>query len=311
MAKKNPLEDDDDDKGAEEANRKAVEEVKKKAAEKEEDGEGPIEIAVGDDDDDDDDAPAPPSRREKRANRYREQIERAERAERDRDALNQRIAQLEANLRQPPPAPPGPPEPDPLETELDKVMHEQDVLYQSYQQRAASLSPAEHEAFTKKARDLQRKMLLLGGQMAVRKEGGAQDPQQMRRAMVAERMMQDHGDVISDEKKRMYADGEWRRLVARGAPDNWDTVEKAMEATRDAFGMQRKRPVAPSASLKSKLSGVSKGAGGGAGEGRTTVTMTESYKRMADAMYPSIKDKGARYRLWANKVGRKLVDKTG
>ncbi len=120
--------------------------------------------------------------------------------------------------------------------------------------------------------------------------------------------MAEHGDVLGDDRKRMYCDGVWKQLRARGREDDWETMAEAADETRKAFGMRTKRAQMPSESYKSKLASVSRGAGPSGG-GSRTVTMGTAEKKMANAMFAHMPNEAERYKHWAATAGRKLLSK--
>jgi hypothetical protein len=321
---KNPF-DDDDDKDDKVADRAAVDSLRQKVAEgRTEEREDP-EIDVDEAREDleeraaDSATPEPEraTRLERRRNRYREQQESRAAAERERDDAKREASQTREMLlnlqrqlmSQQQPQQAQQPKSDPLDDELAGAFREQDMLYREYNQRQASLSAAEHEEFARKVRDLQKKIVITGGRIALRDQGGGVDMRQIEAMMTAKRMREDHGDVISDENRRMYMDGVWRQLRASGRPDDWDTLNDAAEQTRKRFGLPSKSKHAPSEGYKRKLSGVSRGAGAGGSSEPRVVTMTKEFRQMADASYRHIKDPAERYKRWATGPGRKLLEK--
>lgn len=260
------------------------------------------------------------SRNDRRRNRYREQQEartaaerRAEEAERRNQQLMELLQRQQAPQQQPPQAPQKSEE-DALQERWNSVAQEQDLLYARARQN--QLTPQEQVEFGKKARELQMQMTVIGGEIALRRQGYQKPPDeaQLRATIQAERLHSEHSDVVGDERKRFYADGVWRQMIARGRPNNYETICEAMEQTRRDFGLPTKAKQFPSESYKRKLAGSSRGAGpSGGSESRNVVTMGKAQKKMANAMYAHIPDENKRYQMWAANVGRKVEeqDKTG
>jgi len=327
MAKR-PMDDDDDDRQDDKADKAAIEAVRNRADSARQDDElnrpdkdEPVEVDVDKAEDELEGLSdkQKESRSERRRNRYRElqeerssAVKRAEEAERrEREA---REMLLQVSRQSMPQAAPRPEEPDPLDKELDQTFAEQRLLYQQHNSRTTAPSQEEFEAFDRKARELQKKILVLGGRIALRETGvKAQNPQEVRDQVVREQMMQHHGDVLGQQNTQMYCDGVWRQLRAKGKPDDWSTLEEAAEMTRKAFGMpSRSRRPQPSESYKAKLSGSSRGSGATSQDsGPRVVTLTKEHKAMANAMYKHIPSESERYKRWAAGPGKRLLDKTG
>lgn len=328
MAGKKVIDDDDAESSA--ADRAAVENMKTKVAESSElsASDRPDEATEVDVDEAEDELGARPdassemreSRNERRRNRYREAQEEAAMARREADDLRRQNQQFMEMLQrqQAPQAPQGPPpksEVEELEGRWNDIARQQDLLYRDYNSRK-QVTPQEQEEFARKSRELQMQMTVTGGEIALRRAGVQKPPdeRQIRATIQAERLHSEHGDIVGDERKRMYADGEWRKLIAWGKPNDWSTICEAMERTRQAYGLPLKSRQAPSESYKRKLAGSARGAGASTGsESRNTVVMGKAEKRMANAMYSHISDEGERYKRWAASAGKKILDssKTG
>lgn len=330
MAKKNPFDDDDDDKGAVAANRAAASKLEERIEERKEAKQdipkvpsAPIEIDLEEAEEaveDDEQAPASKTRWQRRQERYRQMQDREQEASRRAEAAEKReadarqlLATMQGHLAQQFAAQQRPAEkvPDPLDARLDSLFNEQDLLYREYNSRSNQMTAAEHADFAKRQRALSRQMMEIGGELAVRKLGvGRNDPEQTRSQIVAQELHMRHGDVLRDERMRMYADGVWRQLRAKGREDDWSTIDDAFDQTRKAFGLRPKNgATAPSAGYKAKLQGNPRGMGGNGSEGRQVVTMTKEFQQMANAVYEHVKDPQKRYRMWAAGPGRRLLEK--
>jgi hypothetical protein len=102
-----------------------------------------------------------------------------------------------------------------------------------------------------------------------------------------------------------YAEGEFRKLRATGRPDSQETLDLAMNAARRAFNLTKEPP--PSDVQKSRFAGSPRGQGA-PGREPGVVRMTPELRRMANAKYSHVKDEEARYKLWANKEGKMLLE---
>lgn len=149
---------------------------------------------------------------------------------------------------------------------------------------------------------------------APRPSGPPVTEQQIAAATFRARVMSEHADVVGDQQAQQLFRANWMRRLARREPDDWGTLEKAMDDTRRELGWSPRggRP-APSAGMKRKYSGVSRGGSGGGdgGGGRQTITMTREAKAMADAAYSHIKDPKKRYQMWVNRAGARAANRAG
>lgn len=317
---KNPF-DDDDTQDAKAADKAAVESVKEKVAQRAADkpaDDEPLEVDLDSAEEELTPEPVRESRSEKRQNRYRAAQEartaaekRAEEAERRESQTREMLLNIQRQMQQP--QQPQQQKPDPLDEELNSVFKEQDLLFRDYNARAAQMTAAEHEEYANKVRALQRRLLVTGARLGMREEGinRQPDPRQLHAMMVAQRLKDDHDDLMSDQQRQMHFDGVWRQLRAEGKPDNWNTINEAAEISRRRFGLPSKNKQAPSDSYKRKLSGATRGGGAGAGDSPRVVTMNKQHRAMADASYRHIKDPTERYKRWAAGPGKKLIERQG
>lgn len=322
MAKKDPFDDDGDgdDKVADKAATKdlldKISERKESEAITKSGDDLEIDVDKAEEELQDTGGPQRESRQERKRNRYREQQEsraaaekRADDAERRERETRELMVQLQRQAA--PQQAPAPPKESEYDAELDAAFAEQDMVYRDFNSRQ-NVTPEEHAEFVKKVRSLQRRILIAGNKVGNHEMGVGKAPteQQIRATMTAQRLREEHGDVLGDERKRMYMDGHWRMLMASGRSDDWSTLSDAAEATRRKFGMPTKtRQAPPSDSYKRKLSGNARGAGGNGGSESRVVVMNKDFKRMADASYRHIKDPAERYKRWAAGPGAKMIDK--
>lgn len=286
----------------------AVERIKSKVAEHEAKGDEPDDDAGDDEGEGDgpgereeateDDEPREQlSRREKKRNRYREANERATNAERKATELEQKLGQVVQYLQRQQPAPQQQqPQNNALQDELKAVYAERQELldYATAMHGAGKLD----DALRAKLRDReqqndQRKIDVM---TRMRYQGAGQQqsaPQQniQQLAQMAALHMQ-HGDVMGNERARVYADLYYRQQEMLGKQGGPALTNEACEAARKAFGLASRAPAAAArampSSLKAKLSGESKGGGGGGGsdDDDVAVPWTKSTQKLARAMYP-------------------------
>lgn len=114
-----------------------------------------------------------------------------------------------------------------------------------------------------------------------------------------------HEDVYQKPQAVAYAEGEFRKLRAMGKPDSAETLDVAMNAARRAFGLSKEPP--PSEAQKARFAGSPRGQGA-PGKEPGVVRMTPELRRMANAKYSHVKDEEQRYKLWANREGKMLLE---
>lgn len=119
----------------------------------------------------------------------------------------------------------------------------------------------------------------------------------------AQQFRNTYRDVYDNERATKYAQAEYQRSLALGEPDSVDTVDKAFNAARIAFGMRGKNSMKPTDHDRAQMSGV--GGGGGRNVVDNTVKMGKSEKAMAMAMYGDALngDEKKVYQKWASGPG--------
>lgn len=331
MAKTNPFATGKDD---DEATDREVEKLKKTAREEpeerddDEDDSDEFEVGGGKDDDDgdDDDEPSRPSRRERRRERgdnlLRVERDRAERAERDAAETRRMLHEtINRALPQRSQEPPKDQVAEQLEQEAKDLQKQQLGLTQRYAALTSSgkATQAEIDAMQAEGFALKDRMDANAFKRHSRQFGPRQQPGMTEAQVVAAankaRLQTEHADVMNHQVAGMYFRAEWMKLLdprgdgsrAGGAPDDWDTLNSAMDKARRLAGLPPKggRP-APTRGQQRKYSGVARGAGGG-GDGPTTVKMTSEMKEMADAAYSHIKDPKKRYQHYVNRNAGKFA----
>lgn len=271
---------------------------------------------AGDDEDEEEDGR--PSRSERRRQRG-EDLVRAERERREAaeqraeqtqrllaEALNRALPQQQQQRVDP--------ERARLEQEAKDLRQAQQGLIERHRQLQLEkkLTPdvdaqLQEEAWKLRDRIAQNDIL----RFAPRQQGPQMSEQQIAAATFRARVMSEHSDVVGNPRAAAAFRAKYIELIqVRGQPDNWQTLETAMDEARRLVGMPPRggRP-APSAGQKRKYSGVSRGGSGGGGESRQTITMTKAQKAMADAQYGHIKDEKKRYQMWVNRAGARAANR--
>lgn len=301
--------DDTTDVGVEEQAERLTQQVRDKVKAAKEEPPEP------DDSDDDDDADEPadetegePTRREKRANRYREMQERLEQSERRAEAAaaaqQQLMQQIIASQQ------PREPQVDPrqnfetayeqTELELIDLRRTYSMRENQYAQAGQAMPQDELLGFVRKQRALEERKQGAWSDLYVQQRGYNQDPraQQVQTELAVLRAQ--HSDVFANRAAALHVDYAYRRMTqAEGKPD---TIATAHEAVAEARRMVLKQGGAPkpTTASRSKYTGGSSGGGGAAvrDSGTPVLKIGESGKRMADMAYPHITDDKKRYETW-------------
>jgi hypothetical protein len=199
--------------------------------------------------------------------------------------------------------------PDPVQKELDEVYADQERVVGDYNRRVAQYQSAQQEmpdeearAWRKKAREVEeRKAVVL-----IKRAGGGQqqDPQQITQHM----LRGDYPDVYANPAALASAHGEFFKLRARGEPDSIATARKAMDTTRDEFGLSDKRRVNPDDARRYR--GEPRGGTGGGSKQPARVQWNKTLQSMADSMYSHEPDSKKRAQMWVNANGKKYLEAT-
>lgn len=284
-----------------------------------------IEVSLKEPDDDDEDSGAPPveqgdrpGRRERRFRRAEELIEasnrRAEAAERAHQEALRTMQQL-AN-RPVVVQPPQPPQADQWEAEELQLRQQKQQLIQAHAAAVQSgADAAALERYEEAAWALQKRIQENSYIQSVRKFGGPwqnqpQGPTQEQLAQMVQkqaaqmRFHEECGDIAADARAARVLQHKFGEKIALGMPDDWSTMRQAAEETRHALRMKPRNPQGPTAASKSRLSGMSAGAGAPA-QTRTTIKMGKMEKKLADAAYSHLPE-DQRYQKWAREVGANI-----
>jgi hypothetical protein len=195
---------------------------------------------------------------------------------------------------------------DPIDSELEALYDHQERLYEaaSAMQRAGQLSP-------EKQRDLQRqsrKLDMQKNELLVRKATRGQQPARPHDPLEGARVMMqmEFSDVYGNAAALQYAEGEFYRMRAKGAPDDLGSVKAAMELARNEFGLRGRRSTPVSEATRERYTSRSKGASSSGAAERRTMSLSSAQKSMATSMFPGLSEREA-CQKWVNEVGKDLV----
>jgi hypothetical protein len=317
----NPIfESDDGDASA--ANRAAVDKVKQRAQELESDQE--LEAGGSMDEESpvidlnaEEPAREEPSRDEKKRNRFRDAQERAEAAE--RELVHYR--QLTQTLQQHAP-PPQQPQEDPRVGEVDQRLADarrrRKIMFQEFNARASTQDPSRRlnqpdiDDYERKSNEIEDE---IGGLVFQRNHiRNAPDPRREfeRSQQVAlyttYQDVYDHRDHQGQNPALDYANGYALQHKHSWKGNPQELVDKAMQEARRII-LKRGRP-APDVRARAALSGEGAGATT-TGENRTnseqSITMNKTFRKLANAAFPHIKDSTERFTKWAKGPGKRHI----
>lgn len=272
------------------------------------------------------------TRSEKKRNRWREHADRAnklseelaaERAAREaeskanqaavqaaleqsRQALAALAAQQQAGQKQN--------QPDPLDEQEAQARREEQNVYREYEIRTRDqknpLTREEQAAYEKRLQDARDKITDVRVERKVRSLPQAQQ-QNVNPAVEAIRaqITLRHPELSSNQQAQLHADGIWRTMIAAGKPNDWTTIEAALEETDKAFkfGKHKNADVPrPDPSLKDKLQGQPRGGAANGAEAPKAIVMTPGLRKLADRAFAHL-PADQRYQKWAREVGAQLI----
>lgn len=275
------------------------------------------ETAVKDTDEllEDDSPSASPEERISRATKRKERITRllqdGKQAAAEAKALREEQAALRAELQQlkgfvaaqPTQRAPATPEKDPYEAELDKIYERQNEAYLAAQAeiKAGNFDAKRQQHYEAIARSIESEKTRIHTERVVERRA-----QSMRAEQAQQVWVQKYPDVYNDPKAYQFAEATFRRRQAVGERITNETVDEIMNEAMTTFKLGPKR--APSASEKSRMSGMPSSGSGGGGARDTGVTMTPELRRMAVAAYSDLPEPEA-IKKWVNSTGKRLREK--
>lgn len=264
-----------------------------------------------DDSDDDQDGDEPQmSRKDKKRNRYREALERAEAAEKEAAAVKARLDAVERRMVQPPPVyqPPTPTE-DPSASKLREIREQQKNLRTVYGARISDRNnpPSQEELnrLDQQFSELEDKAT----EIIVERKIGSRVSNQPNDGGLNQMLQARYLDLVSNPQARQSALGLYMMKVAEGATPGIGLLDDVADETYKRFriGPYRKG-VPPSKGAKHKLSGNPAGSADrpSGNSSPRTITMNKDMRKMADAWGPHLPPK-ERYVAWAKGPGAKAM----
>lgn len=196
---------------------------------------------------------------------------------------------------------------DEFERELDAIYEKQATAYNAAQAeiKAGTFDEKRAKYYEQVAREVETAKT----RVHTRRELAQQEPAR-RAEQGQQRWVSQYPDVYRDPQAYQYAEATFRRKqsLAPGQPVTEDMVHEVMRETMTVFKLGPKQ--APSASEKSRLSGVSSSGSGGSsgGNGSAGIQMTPELRRMAVAAYGDLPEAEA-IKKWANGPGKRLRER--
>lgn len=217
--------------------------------------------------------------------------------------LERELAELRARVNQPPPPVAAPSGKDPFEEQLDAIYERQGQAYTAAQAeiKAGTWDESRQRYYEKVARDIE------ADKTRVHINQGLHREQQTRRIENAQQVwVNKYPEVYRDPRAYQYAEATFKRRRSLGDPDTASLVDEVMQETMATFKLGGKPP--PSASEKSRLSGVSAGGNSGGGRASDGITLTPELRRMAVAAHSDLPEAEA-IKKWVNGSGKRLREK--
>lgn len=204
--------------------------------------------------------------------------------------------------------------PDPFEQQMAQVMNAEESVIAEYNalNTAGQLTDAHKTRLQARARQVERAKLDVAVRQTMAREGIQRvDPEQASREARAAALRDEYSDVYADKRAVQFADGEFNKLVARGADvKSKKTFDLAMKAARAEFKLgTRERSDEDLDVDRRRFSGQSKAAGGAGGRTSKAISIKKGSSEwaMAQSMYSHLKGLSEEQRVqkWVNRVGSK------
>lgn len=244
-------------------------------------------------------------RRERAATRERERKEQAEelKALKEREAQTQReLAELRGAVSRGPAAPPAPRE-DPFKKRLDSLEARRKSENAAYQAEVkAGLTPERAQHWDSVGRELEEAKIEILTERAIAIRDAREVPAR-RQEQAQQIWVQKYPEVYQNANAFEYAKATFQQRLALGEKPTNELNDEIFSETMARFKLGKKP--APSATERSRLSGVSANGGGGAGNTSGGIQMTREFKKMAEAMYSDLPADKA-HQKWVNEVGKPL-----
>jgi hypothetical protein len=225
--------------------------------------------------------------------------------EEEQATLRRELAELRAQVRQPPP-PATTSGKDPYEEQLDAVFERQREAYTAAQAeiKAGTWNDERQRHYENVARAVEtdKARILIA-------QGIARDAMNRRAESAQQVWVNKYPEVYANPRAYQFAAATFERRKALLGPNETvtnDLIDEVMSEAITQFKLGKKS--APSASEKSRLSGVpSSGTGGGSSRSEG-IQMTPELRRMAVAAYSELPEAEA-VKKWVNGTGKRLREK--
>jgi hypothetical protein len=193
-------------------------------------------------------------------------------------------------------------QPDPYEKQLDAIYERQAEAYASAQAevKAGTFTPDRQKHWERVGRDIESAKTRIHTQRLMDEQAHSRRAEQAQQVWV-----QKYPDVYQNPKAFQYAQATYQRRKALGEVDSNDLVDDIMRETMTQFRLGAKP--APSATERSRMSGVP-AAGSGGSSKPAGIVMNPAFERMAKAAYPELSDADA-IKKWAQGTGKRLREK--
>lgn len=218
-------------------------------------------------------------------------------------SLERELAELRARVTQPPPVAAPPSGKDPFEERLDAVYERQGNAYTAAQAeiKAGTWNEERQRYYERLAREIEAE------KTQIHIDRGLHRDAQNRRAENAQQhYINKYPEVYRDQRAYKFAEATFNRRLALGEAPTNDMLDEVMREAITTFKLGPK--TAPSASEKSRLSGVSAGGNSGGGRPSDGITLTPELRRMAIAAYSDLPEADA-IKKWVNGSGKRLREK--
>jgi hypothetical protein len=192
---------------------------------------------------------------------------------------------------------------DPYEQRLDAVYERQSGAYAAAQAeiKAGTFDEGRSKYYERVARDIESEKSAIHAERVLATREPARRAEQAQQVWV-----QKYPEVYNNPSAYQFAEATFRRRQALGENATNQLVDDIMAETMAQFKLGPKR--APSASERSRLSGLPASGGGGTSSGGSGITMTPALRRMATAAYSDLPEPEA-IKRWADNEGKRLRQK--
>ena len=191
---------------------------------------------------------------------------------------------------------------DPYESRLDQIYERQSEAYNAAQAeiKAGSFTPERQAHYEKIARGIESEKTRVHTERVVDSRTAQQRTEQAQQVWV-----QKYPDVYNNRQAFQYAQATYQRKLALGEAASNDMVDEIMNETMTTFRLGKRAP--PSASDRSRLSGLPAAGGGGSSKG-SGVVMTPTLKKIAHSAYSDLSEAEAE-KAWTNRTGKRMREK--